>query len=192
MIARLFFPTFFFKTAVKQSQSDHRLESPEKFWLQSVVGNITSSTPRKRARKNYKQLKITKAEIWLSYSQQQEKKTSEDLVLYRILLSPCWDVPSGRKHTRSLLSYRFAWRCNRIWKCFHQKCQVLKSIIYVNNSTRIQCQLLGKSLWSYLQTAEHTGEIQQLSASRRLLWLQFLQWEHTIVHGQCSPESVTS
>lgn len=68
MIAGWFFATFFFKTPVKQSHSDHRLES-----LRGVLVAVSGwkpdfQHPKEKSLKKYKQLKITKAEIWLSYS----------------------------------------------------------------------------------------------------------------------------
>lgn len=61
--------------------------------------------------------------------------------------------------------------------------------IYASSSTSSQCQLLDNALGSYLQITEHTGESRQPSASRRLLWLQFLQREHKIAHLQAHKSS---
>lgn len=92
---------------------DHRLES---FRWSLAEPEKNPNTPRKKAWGNYKQLKITKAEIPLSYSL---TITREDSVLHRSMMkmsllqrqTGCY-FPTGSHY--------------RIWKCFHRKCHDLK------------------------------------------------------------------
>lgn len=96
---------------------DHRLES---FRWSLVESEKNPNTPRKRVWGNYKQLKITKAEIPLSYSLTIMR---EDSVLHRSPMkmsllrgqTPGCSFPTG-------LHYR-------IRKCFHWKCHDLKSYL---------------------------------------------------------------